>query len=152
MSQAPYPAHRKGALHKTVVCGAALMLLSAFDTAQAFCPNNGYKCGFSGVGKTHQDITTYAITAIDSEIFRTDRLTTSMKIALKEISQANSDVDGNQENGFLHFDGESLEFGKNVLQRRLTAVIKALDDRADSVFKCNTQPCKVLRWENSTDI
>lgn len=104
------------------------MLLSVFDTAQAFCPNNGYKCGFSGVGKTHQDITTDAITAIDSEIFRTDRLTTSMKIALKEISQANSDVDGNQENGFLHFDGESLEFGKNVLQHRLTAVIKALDD------------------------
>ena len=91
----------------------------------AFCPKNGdWICAKGKVGKTHESITVDAITALDKEFFNKDKLTTSMQNALQQIVDANADVDNDQQEALLHFDGESFDEG----QARLTDIKKGIED------------------------
>src|SRR5439155_11723091 len=103
---------------------ALLVLLSA--PAHAFCPNNGYRCGFGLVGTTHKDITKRAVMELDQEFFSTSRLTKAMKKAIEEIWQANADVDLDQNHSAKHFDGENFNGGKARVISLEEAVVSAL--------------------------
>lgn len=97
------------------VLSALGLLLYPAGRADAFCPTNGYKCGFGLVGVTHKDMTKQAITELDREFFGTDKLTKGMKTAIEDLWTANAEVDEDQTNGFKHFDGESFSAGKERL-------------------------------------
>jgi von Willebrand factor A domain-containing protein 7 len=103
------------------------LVLSVPPAAQAFCPNNGVRCGFGLVGTTHKDMTKQAIEELDQEFFSTSRLTKSMKKAIEEIWEANAQVD-EDEPGLTasHFDGENFDGGKARLARLLDGAVSAL--------------------------
>ncbi|HSS50393.1 MAG TPA: hypothetical protein VLX28_15760, partial [Thermoanaerobaculia bacterium] len=103
---------------------ALAVLISA--PALAFCPNNGIRCGFGGVGTTHKDMTEQAVKELDQEFFSTSKLTKSMKKASEEIWKANADVDINQTESARHFDGENFDGGKTRVENLEQAVVSAL--------------------------
>ena len=103
---------------------ALAVLVSA--PAQAFCPNNGIRCGFGLVGTTHKDMTQQAVKELDQEFFSTSRLTKSMKKASDEIWKANADVDEDQTHSAKHFDGENFNGGKARVVELEQAVVSAL--------------------------
>src|SRR5258706_7578568 len=94
--------------------------------AQAFCPNNGIRCGFGLVGTTHKDMTQQAVKELDQEFFSTSKLTKSMKKASDEIWKANAAVDLNQFESARHFDGENFDGGKTRVENLEQAVVSAL--------------------------
>jgi len=77
----------------------------------AFCPTNGIKCAFGGVGQTHKDITVGSIKELDQEFFSTSKLTKGMKKAIEEMANANGLVDKDQHTAAKHFDGETFAAG-----------------------------------------
>ncbi len=105
---------------------AVAALALAVAPAQAFCPNNGFKCGLGLVGTTHKDMTKQAVKELDQEFFSTSKLTKSMKKAIEEIWKANADVDLNQTESARHFDGENFDGGKTRVSGLEQAVISAL--------------------------
>lgn len=109
-----------------LLAACVLLLGLNADDADAFCPNNGHKCGFGGVGTTHKDMTEDTIEKLDEEYFGTDRLTKSMKNAIEEVWKANAEVDHNQVDGFWHFDGESFVTGKRRVSGLMAGVIRSL--------------------------
>lgn len=104
---------------------AALLSLAAVPS-WAFCPNNGYRCGFGLVGTTHKDMTKQAVKELDQEFFSTPKLTKSMKKAIEEIWMANAEVDQDQNHSAKHFDGENFNGGKARVAALEQAVISAL--------------------------
>ena len=93
---------------------------------QAFCPTNGVRCGASGVGTTHQELTERALEALGTEFFGAHTPTQAMKRATEEVWKANAEVDDDQVNGFKHFDGESFLTGKQRLVTLLDGALRSL--------------------------
>jgi hypothetical protein len=92
----------------------------------AFCPTNGIKCAFGGVGQTHKDITVGSIKELDQEFFSTSMLTKGMKKAIEEMANANGLVDKDQHTAAKHFDGETFAAGHDRLVSLLNGTISAL--------------------------
>lgn len=109
------------------LCLAAAVLVFSVMPARAFCPNNGWRCGFSLVGTTHKDMTKQAVKELDQEFFSTPRLTKSMKKAIEEIWEANAAVDEDQTHSAKHFDGENFNGGKTRVVELEQAVVSALE-------------------------
>jgi hypothetical protein len=89
----------------------ACLLFAFLFSARAFFPTNA-RSPFGLLGKTHEAITTEAITELDQEFFGINRLTSTMEAAIKEIWRANADVDDDQKTAAKHFDGESFSEGQ----------------------------------------
>ena len=115
-------------LPRAVAFPLAALALSALapPAARAFCPNNGWRCGFGVAGTTHKDMTKDAIQALDQEFFSTSRLTKGMKKAIEEIWEANAEVDENQTESARHFDGENFGGGKTRVVTLENNVVTAL--------------------------
>ncbi|EYF00264.1 HET-C-related protein [Chondromyces apiculatus] len=112
----PRPARR----HRlTRLATSTLLALTALwfpvHAADAFCPTKGLRCVLGATGMTHQDLTEEALEDICEDLLGTSQQTTSMRQAIKEIWQANADVDDDQAQGMLHFDAETFASGKQRL-------------------------------------
>src|SRR4051812_16451700 len=90
------------------VIAAATTLAGSTTQVGAFAPTN-----FKGLGSnTHQSITEDSVNALDREFFSVSRLTRTMTRALKDITDANAAVDGDQVHSAFHFDGENFAGGQ----------------------------------------
>jgi len=98
------------------VCIVVILLLSAIgtDKALAFFPTNLKTLG-GLLGRSHEHITTDAITSFDQSTFGATTLTSSMKQAIQDIVDANALVDQDQFHSSRHFDGESSPEGQNLV-------------------------------------
>jgi hypothetical protein len=85
----------------------ASLLIRPARPVQAFFPTN-FKTGFGAFGHSHEQITLDAIKGLYNEFFGTTKQTKSMKDAAKEIANANSSVDDDQQHAVPHFDGEAF--------------------------------------------
>jgi hypothetical protein len=86
---------------------AVTVMLKPTKSVEAFFPTN-FKTGFGAFGHSHEQITLDGVKGLYNEFFGTNKQTKSMKDAAKEIAQANSDVDNDQQHAVPHFDGEAL--------------------------------------------
>ncbi len=82
---------------------------AVFTSAYGFAPG-GFK--FFPGAKTHVDITEDALQTIYTELGQST-LTKSMKAARTEMTDANKNVDEDQFQAHLHFDGEQFNTGQN---------------------------------------
>jgi von Willebrand factor A domain-containing protein 7 len=108
----------------SVLITAGLLLGFSFST-RAFFPTNA-RSPRGLLGKTHQAITTEAITELDQEFFGNNRLTSTMKAAIEKIVSANADVDEDQKTADKHFDGESFPEGQARLINLRNGIIMSL--------------------------
>ncbi|MBM7118853.1 hypothetical protein [Archangium primigenium] len=108
-----------------VPCLLLALVLAWSPAAHAFCPTNGLRCGASGVGVTHQDMTEEALEELGQEFFGLAP-TPGMKGAAEQVWKANAEVDADQVNGFLHFDGESFVAGKQRLVALFDGIPRSL--------------------------
>src|SRR5689334_21054226 len=76
---------------------AALVVVIASTTrdARAFFPTN-VKTVSGLLGRSHEAITTNAITSFDQSTFAVTKLTSSMKQAIRDIADADANVDQDQ--------------------------------------------------------
>lgn len=91
--------------------------------AEAFAPNNLWSMG----DQNHQSITEQAFTELADEFFSTKRPTRGMRDAVKEVVEADAEVDGDQRSSRLHFDGENFELGQIRLQQLADSVVLRLE-------------------------
>jgi len=117
---------RRRFLRPLASCLLFLPALLWSPTARAFCPTNGLRCGLSGVGVTHEDLTQRAMEELGAEFFGTEHSTRGMRSATEEVWKANAEVDDDQANGFKHFDGESFVAGKQRLVSLFDGTLRSL--------------------------
>lgn len=102
-------------------------LLAVASPVSALCPNNGWRCGYSGVGVTHQDITEQALESLAREYFGTSGQTKSMKLAVEDVWKANSQIDfAHEAESGRHFDGENFGRGRQFLMDLKYGVVSRL--------------------------
>jgi len=120
----------------------ALVLLATFSilgigSVEAFFPNNLFTLG-RVLGKSHAAITASAILRFDNDFFRISEanVSTAMKGAIEEISDANANVDSTDKTqSASHFDGENFEGG----QLRLVSLLGAIQDALGSNNTANAR-------------
>jgi von Willebrand factor A domain-containing protein 7 len=94
-------------------------VLAFFPTNFSTCP----RCTFGGVlGRSHERITTDAITSFDQSAFAAATLTRSMKQAIQDIVDANALVDQDQNHSSRHFDGESFPEGQALIASEFATI------------------------------
>jgi hypothetical protein len=107
-----------GAVLAVTLAGGVLVA----GPAQAFAPSNLA----AGGDDNHQSITEQAFTQLAEEFFSTRRPTRGMREAVKEVVDANAEVDRDQNSTRLHFDGENFELGQIRLQQLADSVVLRL--------------------------
>ncbi|MBN4080649.1 VWA domain-containing protein, partial [Beggiatoa alba] len=109
---------------------AVIYVMGIFGLANvhAFIPTNLYAVG-GVLGTSHQKITEESIKALDEEFFGITKLTKPMKKAIKQIVNANADVDKDQFSSAKHFDGENFSGGQQIITNvHLPAIKQALQN------------------------
>jgi hypothetical protein len=92
----------------------AVLFVAEDRDVLAFFPTN-LKTLYGFLGRSHEQITTDAVTAFDQSTFGATTLTSSMKQAIQDIIDANALVDKDQFHSSRHFDGESFPEGQALV-------------------------------------
>jgi len=107
-----------------VLITACLLFAFLFST-RAFFPTNLKTLG-GLFGKSHEKMTDEAITELDQKFFGINKLTKPMREAIKQVVDANAEVDEDQKTASKHFDGESLPEGQARIIGLLNGIKGAL--------------------------
>jgi von Willebrand factor A domain-containing protein 7 len=111
-----------------LLCVLAIATLAFGDgMAEAFIPTN-FLSGGGSLGHSHEEITTNALEALDSELLSAGSPSGSMRAANHAIADGNISVDDDQGHSALHFDGENFVGGQIRLLALKDAVVASLQE------------------------
>jgi hypothetical protein len=106
---------------RVLLVAVVVLIVVGSRSVRAFFPTNLKTLG-GLLGRSHEQITTDAITSFDQSTFSVTTLTSSMKQAIQDIADANALVDKDQFHSSRHFDGESFPEGQTLITSGFTTI------------------------------
>ena len=107
----------------------SVFIASLVNLSEAFFPTPWKEVVFGAGGVSHMEQTEQAFQSLATQYFpKIDHLSKSMINARDTISQANADVDKDQDHSALHCDGENFDGAQSRLQSLHTDVITNLNN------------------------